>query len=243
MLKKIVSVGAIGGLAIIMVIIASVFLLNEEVAEEYNEESYEEESLESEVLSNGLSIVLDPGHGGYDPGKVGINSALEKDVNLAIALLIEEKLFAMGYNVIMTRETDSSMKESGSDLGKVQDLDARVQMINNSEAEVAVSIHQNSYITEDVKGAQVFFYENSQEGEKAAAIMQSELLIVDPSNHRQMKGNDSYYLLKRTTIPTIIVECGFLSNREEADKLCNGEYQEALAIAIVSGIEKYVKSL
>lgn len=243
MLKKIISVTAVGGLATILTMVGSNVIARKEVEEQQViTENRQEETL-TEVESLGISIVLDPGHGGYDPGKVGVNNALEKDINLAIGLKVREDLVEKGYDVIMTRDADSSMRENGSDLGKVQDLDARVKVINQSEAILAVSIHQNSYITEDVKGAQVFYYEHSVAGEVAAGIMQGALLTVEPNNHRQIKANDSYYLLKRTMIPTIIVECGFLSNRDEANKLCDDTYQEELAASIVSGIEKYSKSL
>lgn len=243
MLKKVGSVIGIGVLAIIMAVIG-VVVSSRDIATKSEDESIEkDEVIEEKMEYNGTIIVIDPGHGGYDPGKVAINGVLEKDINLAISLLVEEKLTQKGYEVIMTRDTDTSMKESGTDLGKVQDLEARVQVINQSGAALAISIHQNSYITEDIQGAQVFYYENSQEGESAAGVMQNALLTVDPNNRRQIKSNQSYYLLKRTLIPTIIVECGFLSNREEADKLCEGGYQENVAASIVSGVEKYIESL
>ncbi len=247
MMGKIKGVIAIGLLAVIMAVLG-VGLLNYKMnhlsSKKMAEENKEEEQIEpTEVKLNGCKVVIDPGHGGYDPGKVGINGALEKDVNLAISLKVESLLRELGYEVIMTRETDTSMKDNGSDLGKVQDLEVRVQTINNSDAQVAISIHQNSYITENVKGAQVFYYEHSDEGKLAAQEMQKALLMVDETNHRSIKENTSYYLLKRTEVPTIIVECGFLSNYEESEKLCNEEYQNKLADSIVQGIENYIKSL
>ena len=119
---------------------------------------------------------------------------------------------------------------------KVQDMKARVQKINEAAPALVVSIHQNSYSEESIHGAQVFYYTHSEAGKKAAEIMQKELLSVDPENTRQAKANDTYYLLKRTEVPTIIVECGFLSNYEEAEKLIDPEYQKQLSQAIVKGI-------
>lgn len=194
----------------------------------------------SSVETNGKLVVIDPGHGGYDPGKVGINGALEKDINLDISLKVEAMLIEAGYEVIMTRITDSGMTEDGNELGKTSDLDARVTVINESHADMAISIHQNSYTTEDVKGAQVFYYETSETGKSASTIMQEALRAVDVENHRQIKGNTSYYLLKRTTVPTIIVECGFLSNMNEANLLCDDTYQTELATAIVAGVAEYL---
>lgn len=98
---------------------------------------------------------------------------------------------------------------------------------------MVVSIHQNSYHEEGIHGAQVFYYSHSSDGEKAAVIMQKALLAVDSDNTRQAKANDTYYILKRTEVPTVIVECGFLSNNEEAEKLVTKEYQQLLAEAII----------
>ena len=104
---------------------------------------------------------------------------------------------------------------------------------------LAVSIHQNSYSSEEVHGAQVFYYSHSTEGERAAKIMQEILRDVDKGNTRQAKANDIYYMLKRTEVPVIIVECGFLSNRQEAALLITEEYQEKMAQAIAQGILEY----
>lgn len=203
-------------------------------------ENTETEELK-EVVSRGIKIVIDPGHGGKDPGKIAINGELEKDINLAISLLVERDLIEQGYEVIMTRTTDEGLHATGSEWGKVQDLQQRVQLINESEATLAISIHQNSYTEESIKGAQVFYYENSAKAKAAAALMQEQLKILDPDNHREIKGNDTYYLIKRTITPTIIVECGFLSNQNEAENLCDETYQKELAQTIVKGINEYVE--
>ncbi len=187
------------------------------------------------TIHNKLCVVLDPGHGGDDPGKIGINEAQEKDINLAIAIKVEEMLIEKGYEVIMTRGDDES-----NGLSKVEDLQERVDIINEYSPDIAVSIHQNSYTEEEISGAQVFYYTHSEEGEKAATIMQESLLEVDSANHRLAKSNDTYYLLEQTEVPTIIVECGFLSNLEEANLLIQDEYQEQLAVSIVNGIESYL---
>ena len=113
----------------------------------------------------------------------------------------------------------------------------RVEMINEIKPQMVVSVHQNSYTSEQIKGAQVFYYQTSEESRKIAEILQEAIRIVDKSNERQAKGNDSYYLLKKTKVPTVIVECGFLSNWEEAGKLSNETYQEEMAQAIANGIK------
>lgn len=183
------------------------------------------------------TVVIDPGHGGADPGKIGVNGAEEKDINLKIAKKVKKILEDKGVRVVMTREEDKMLSESGEGSHKVQDMKERVRLINDTAPDLTVSIHQNSYSGEEVHGAQVFYYTHSAEGEKMAEIMQKSLLSVDRDNHRQAKADSTYYLLRRTEVPTIIVECGFLSNHEEAEKLVSGEYQKQVAKAIVKGIE------
>lgn len=185
-------------------------------------------------------VVLDAGHGGDDPGKIGINEIYEKDVNLAVAKKVKALLEARDIKVVMTREKDEMLSGEGGEVTKVGDMKARVAIVNEQEPAITVSIHQNSYHEEAISGAQVFYYSHSQEGERAAVIMQEALLAVDPENHRQAKGNDTYYLLKRTKGTTIIVECGFLSNQKEAELLGTENYQNQMAQAITDGIITYM---
>ncbi len=187
------------------------------------------------------TVVIDAGHGGADPGKVGINKAEEKDINLKIAKKVKKILEKKGIKVIMTREDDTMLAKNSNGSKKVQDMKERVKLINGAVPEFAVSIHQNSYHDEAIHGAQVFYYKHSSEGEQLAAVMQKALLSIDKDNRRQPKEDDTYYLLKRTEVPTIIVECGFLSNHEEAEKLVTDEYQKQVAEAIVKGIEACMK--
>lgn len=201
-----------------------------------------EKYVSSEKVKKGeVTVVIDAGHGEEDPGKIGINDALEKDVNLQIAKKIKKLLEKKDIKVVMTREDDTSLAKNGGESKKVQDMKARVELINKTKPDLAVSIHQNSYHEESIHGAQVFYFTHSTDGERAAGIMQKALLAVDPENHRQEKADDGYYLLRRTEVPTIIVECGFLSNREEAEKLVDKEYQEKIAEAVVQGIEGFVQ--
>lgn len=117
----------------------------------------------------------------------------------------------------------------------------RIELIDKTAPQVTVSIHQNSYPEEYVHGAQVFYYTGSKEGQSLADAIQWQLVDkVDPGNKRQVKANDSYYLLKKTGIPIVIVECGFLSNSAEAEKLCTDDYQERVAWAIHMGILQYL---
>lgn len=188
------------------------------------------------VVAAGKVIVIDSGHGGDDPGKIGINQAKEKDVNLKIAKKVKKRLKKEGWKVVMTREEDVMLGDAEKGNRKIHDMKARVELINKTMPAMAVSIHQNSYQEAEIHGAQVFYYSHSQDGKRMAETMQRALLMADEENTRQAKGNDTYYLLKRTEVPTIIVECGFLSNPQEAEKLTEDEYQKKLAQAITSGI-------
>ena len=186
-------------------------------------------------------VVIDAGHGGIDPGKVGINGAHEKDINLQIALLVKQYLEAAGVKVVMTRETDAGLNDSDASNKKVQDMKRRIALIDETAPQVTVSIHQNSYPEEYVRGAQVFYYNTSVPGKKLAGYIQDQMVAkVDPENKRNIKPNDSYYLLKKTDIPIVIVECGFLSNSVEAERLCDPEYQDRVAWAIHMGILQYL---
>ena len=173
----------------------------------------------STLTVNENCIVIDAGHGGDDPGKIGINGTLEKDVNLNIAHKLKILLESQGYEVIMTRETGDGLYQPGTRNMKVEDMHNRCEIITKAMPVFTVSIHQNSYPEEYVKGAQVFYYGQSKEGETLAKKIQSSLVsYLDPKNHRVEKANESYYLLKKTPTPTVIVECGFLSNRNTERK-------------------------
>lgn len=187
-----------------------------------------------------LVVVIDAGHGGIDPGKVGINRALEKDINLMIAKKVKRYLELSDVEVIMTREGEEGLYRPEDSNKKVQDMKNRVALIDSCGADLAVSIHQNSYSEESVKGAQVFYYATSLQGKAMAEVMQEAMAeTLDKENHREAKANDSYYLLKKTQTPIIIAECGFLSNSREAELLTQDAYQDRVAWAVCKGILRY----
>lgn len=188
-------------------------------------------------------VVIDAGHGGHDPGKVGVNGAMEKEINLQIAERVKAYLEASDVRVVMTREGDEGLYDPGADNKKVQDMKRRIELIDRTAPQVTVSIHQNSYPQEEIHGAQVFYYTTSNRGQELARDIQSSLVRrADSDNRRQVKANDSYYLLKKTDATIVIVECGFLSNSVEAQKLCTDEYQDRIAWAIHMGIMKYLNT-
>ena len=188
-------------------------------------------------------VVIDAGHGGSDPGKVGINNQLEKEINLKIAEILKDFLQAEGIEVVMTRESDAGLYDEGASNKKVQDMKRRLEIIEKADPVIVVSIHQNSYHEEYVKGAQVFYYTTSESSRQLAEVIQEQLRSLDPDNRREAKGNDSYFLLKKTSKPIVIVECGFLSNREEAEKLSSALFQEKMAWNIHMGIMKHLNRI
>ena len=191
----------------------------------------------------GPVVVVDAGHGGHDPGKIGINKALEKDINLAIVKKLQYYLENDGVTVILTREGDDGLYASSDGNKKQADMRKRCEIIDQSGADLVVSIHQNSYHEESVKGAQVFYYKSSLKGQRLAELVQKRFdFVLGEENRRVIKPNDSYYLLLHTSCPIVIVECGFLSNSGEAAKLGSPDYQDRLAWTIHMGIMEYLNS-
>ena len=186
-------------------------------------------------------VCVDPGHGGTDPGKVGINGQLEKDINLAIAKKLKTYLEASDVTVVLTRDKDMGLYSSGDAHKKMADMRKRCQLIEEVKPDLVISIHQNSYHEEAIRGGQVFYYKTSVRGKKLAQILQGRFdYVLGDANKRQAKANDNYYLLLHVKEPIIIAECGFLSNWEEAEKLETKEYKDRLAWTLHMGIMEYL---
>lgn len=195
----------------------------------------------SQETVKGVKVVIDAGHGGNDPGKVATDGKLEKDLNLEIALRLGKYLQKKGMDVYYTRQSDEGLYSSGSKSKKSEDLKNRCVVVENVDPDFTISIHQNSYSESYVKGAQVFYYGQSEAGEQLAKAIQKNIKVcVDKENNRQAKANESYYLLRKTKSPTVIVECGFLSNPAEAALLQKAAYQKKLVEAIYRGICEYL---
>ena len=186
-------------------------------------------------------VCVDPGHGGTDPGKVGINGQLEKDINLEIAKKLKTYLEASDVTVVLTRDKDMGLYSSGDAHKKMADMRKRCQLIEEVKPDLVISIHQNSYHEEAIRGGQVFYYKTSVRGKQLAQILQERFdYVLGDANKRQAKANDNYYLLLHVKEPIVIAECGFLSNREEAEKLETKEYQDRLAWTLHMGIMEYL---
>lgn len=185
-------------------------------------------------------IVLDAGHGGMDPGKVGVNNVLEKDINLSIVLKLRDLLEEKGFTIYLTRDSDKLLSAANSTEQKKEDMIARTEMVKEINPFFTISIHQNSFPDASVSGPQIFYYKDSMESATMAQVLQDIMnQQLEPAKNREPQANANYYLLTRIPTPTVIVECGFLSNPTEADLLSQNEYQNRVAHAIYLGILAY----
>ncbi len=199
-----------------------------------------DEEPEQEVVSQsrfvGVSVVIDAGHGGFDVGAIGVSGTHETDLNLSIAKKLETLLTNEGATVTMTRNDEEAVGED-----KDSDMAYRREVIEVSEQDVTISIHQNHYDDTEVSGPQVFFSPGSIEGEKLATSIQDSLNeVLQPPKTRSQVAND-YFIVQSGVAPAVIVECGFISNPEEEQLLLTEEYQDKIVEAIAQGLQKYME--
>ena len=180
-------------------------------------------------------IYIDPGHGGFDGGAVG-NETAEKAITLAIGLQLARYLQRTGFRVSLTRDDDFALANNKRD-----DIYKRVALINGSDASLYVSIHANSFPVKSVRGAQTFYNPLWEENRHLAAAIQNMLYAADPMNKRLAKAIFGKYLIDEVTVVGCLVEVGFLTNPEECDKLNTNEYQEKIALMIYSGILNFLE--
>ena len=190
-------------------------------------------------------IVLDAGHGGEDGGAVGHGGVLEKDINLKVAKIIYELLKLNDTNVIMTRTEDKMLYDRYQNYEgrkKMYDLRARVEMANEIEDSVLISIHMNSYPSPSCRGAQVYYSKNHSESYNIAGKVQTYLSsYVQKDNTRKIKAAGSnIYLLDKASSPAVLIECGFLSNPDDTKMLSDAEYRKKLACSIFAALCDYL---
>lgn len=188
------------------------------------------------VAVSRTAILLDPGHGGADGGASGTDGTAEKAVNLAISLPLRDLLRLMGCRVTMTRETDTALSDTAVHGWKAADMNRRLALYE--QADLTVSVHQNYFTQSRYDGTQVFYGTAQPESRTLAeSIRRAVVTALQPDNTRELKAADSgIYLLHRTTRPAVLVECGFLSNEAERDKLKDSIYQKQMALAIAVGV-------
>lgn len=202
--------------------------------------------IEASVPDEGLVIVIDAGHGGEDCGAIGTTGVFEKDLNMQISMKLGDYLRAAGHSVVYTRTEDCLLyteEENVKGFRKIHDLKNRVAIANSYENAILISIHMNSYGAEECSGLQVYYSSDSSKSKSLAqSIQKSVVNNLQPNNYRKIKSGDELYLLKNSTIPSVLVECGFVSNPQECKKLSEKEYQKELSFSILCGIIEYISN-
>ncbi len=203
-----------------------------------------EESRQSFGELHGVTVMIDAGHGGEDGGAKGPDGILEKQINLVVSEKLEHIMNLCGVNTDMTRRSDDALffdERSSLRKRKVADIKKRVEKIQNTPQVTLISVHQNSFPQDNCKGAQVFFSKSNANSKLLANNVQSALKAgIDENNRRVEKQNDkTIYILENVNCPAILVECGFLTNHEEAKLLKKDTYQTKLAMCIAAGFLRY----
>ena len=191
------------------------------------------------------TIILDAGHGGMDGGCVSYNGVSEKGINLNIMLDLKAMLEAYGYDVVVTRDSDVAIYDegiSGLSNQKKSDMKNRLEIFNSKENAIALSIHQNQFTDSRYSGAQMFYSETNPDSVSLALCLQQAFVEnIQPENKREVKlSGDELYLIYYAKVPSVMVECGFLSNPQEADLLLTESYQKKVAFTIFKGINQYL---
>ena len=235
LLKYLLFCGVFAGILILLIWI-STFLLSDQEHNRFSPTDAKKDSLPV--------IVIDAGHGGEDGGAIGVDGTLEKDVNLHIAMQLNDILQSMGYKTVMTRTEDILLYDKNSDYHgqkKVQDLATRKRITEQYDNVVFVSIHMNAFPNEKYHGMQVYYSTNNTQSQLLANAIQSLTTnALQSDNTRKIKPtNGNIYLLDRLQCPAVLVECGFLSNREECARLADEIYQKKMAFALAFGITQY----
>jgi len=193
--------------------------------------------------NNTLSVIVDAGHGLPDGGAVGVTGSVEQKINLEIALKLQEVLEAKGVHVIMTREDENGLWDDSDDSirkKKVSDMNKRLDIMKKSNANLFLSIHMNSFPNHSASGLRIFYAPNHKEIKPLAENIQSRIQDITDTKINIVKSADkSLFLMKNPPIPAVLVECGFLSNAKEEQKLQEDDYQARLAWAMADAIEKY----
>lgn len=233
--KKDLKFYSLMALMLVISIIAPITLNNEEIRE-----------TTSSMITT-TCVLIDAGHGEPDGGAVSADGVKESDINLQIASKLQKSLVSKGYQVIMTREDESNISGLNDDSTirsiKTRDINNRVNLANSCGADFMISIHMNKYEDPKYYGWQTFYSKNSEQGKKLAECIQIGIKeSTGLENKREALKIEGIKIIDKTTIPVVIVECGFLSNPEECKKLQNEDYQSQIVNGIVCGIESYLKT-
>lgn len=187
---------------------------------------------------NGITIVLDAGHGGRDGGSIGANGTIEKQINLEYTLLLKEKLTSAGYRVILTRKNDDGLYDEFAKNKKQSDMEARCNIIKKANPNLVISIHMNSFKNQSAAGANTYFRKGDKAGEAVGNLIQQSLLASCAAKTKNSKVGD-YYILNCSYYTAILIECGFISNPYEEKQLNSKEYKNKFTDAVCNGILLY----
>ncbi len=197
----------------------------------------------NDIATKSKIIVLDAGHGGEDGGAVSKSGIVEKDLNLAITLKVKKILEDNNIQVVLTRSEDVMLYDNADAKlakRKVEDIDKRIEITNNSNADLLISIHMNSFPQNYCKGWQIFYQKDSKIGEEVSIFIQDNIKeVIETKNTRVPQSINNVKLVNKSKIPAIVVECGFLSNEDEANLLIQEDYQDKIARGICNGIMKW----
>lgn len=189
----------------------------------------------------GSAIVLDAGHGGVDGGCVGVNTGIkEKDLNLSVVLKLESYLKSANYNVILTRKNDEGLYGNEKNNRKKADMLKRKQIIEEADPIIVVSVHMNKYPGQSRRGAQTFYKKGDGESQKLASYVQNRFNLMETSKRDYSALTGDYYITNVSPCPSIIAECGFLSNPDDEALLITEEYRDKIAYALYRGIIDYL---
>ena len=189
------------------------------------------------------TVIIDAGHGGFDGGATAPDGTTEKDINLAVSLKLKKILTLYGYDVIMLRDTDTALNTEGDTTRskKRSDIMNRYAVMEANPDSIYLCIHQNNFSASYCHGAQMFYCKSTDGSKELAECIQTSLKAVQPDNDRVIKPcTDDVYLIYNAKTTALLVECGFLSNRDDLLNLKNEEYQMKLAFAISSGLNNYM---
>lgn len=187
---------------------------------------------------NGITIVLDAGHGGRDGGSVGVNGTIEKEINLKYVLSLKQKLIELGYKVVLTRETDDGLYDAFANNKKVSDMNKRMAIIKKSNPNLVVSIHMNSFSDGSAKGAMTYYRIDDESSRRAGDLIQKSLHTYCDARYEKSKVGD-YFMVNCSYYTSVLIECGFISNPDEERLLNTDEYMDQFTTAVANGILLY----
>ncbi len=205
-------------------------------------------STEVKIKQDKKTVIIDAGHGGFDGGAVTDDGTPEKDINLKIALYLDEELKKLGFKTVLTRNEDTSLESDGLNTTrqkKTSDIHNRLSLADSYNNALLISVHQNHFTDSKYHGCQMFYSPgNSEQSSILAQTLQTSVISeVQPDNTRQIKEcSSSVYLIYHSKNPAVLAECGFLSNSLEAENLKNNEYQMKIAKALAKGIAEYCEN-